>query len=82
MDEYGRKALLFDVYGPLLTKRQQEIYDLVHGEDMSLGEIAENLAISCTRYDKKNGQYSFGIRIQIEISGKIHGDISKGKYCS
>ncbi|MEG2658845.1 MAG: sigma factor-like helix-turn-helix DNA-binding protein, partial [Clostridiales bacterium] len=30
----------------LLTKRQQEIYDLVHGEDMSLGEIAENLAIS------------------------------------
>ncbi len=46
MDEYGRKALLFDVYGPLLTQRQQEIYDLVHSEDMSLGEIAENLSIS------------------------------------
>ncbi len=46
MDEYGRKALLFDVYGPLLTQRQQEVYDLVHSEDMSLGEIAENLAVS------------------------------------
>ena len=46
MDDYGRKALLFDVYGPLLTQRQQEVYDLVHSEDMSLGEIAETLSIS------------------------------------
>lgn len=46
MDEFGRKALLFDVYGPLLTQRQQEIYDLVHSEDMSLGEVSENLSIS------------------------------------
>lgn len=46
MDEFGRKALLFDVYGPLLTQRQQEVYDLVHSEDMSLGEIAENLSVS------------------------------------
>ncbi|MDO4542607.1 MAG: YlxM family DNA-binding protein [Bacillota bacterium] len=46
MDEYGRKALLFDVYGPLLTQRQQEIYDLAHSEDLSLGEIAEDLSVS------------------------------------
>ena len=46
MDEFGRKALLFDFYGPLLTPRQQEVYDYSCSEDMILGEIAETLGIS------------------------------------
>ncbi|MEE0776949.1 MAG: YlxM family DNA-binding protein [Bacillota bacterium] len=46
MDDLGRKALLFDFYGPLLTQRQQEVYDYSRSEDMSLGEIAEALGIS------------------------------------
>lgn len=46
MDDFGRKVLLFDFYGPLLTHRQQEVYDYSCGEDMSLGEIAETLGIS------------------------------------
>lgn len=46
MDEIGRKALLFDFYGPLLTAKQREIYDYAVGEDMSLSEIAETTGVS------------------------------------
>lgn len=46
MDEIGRKALLFDFYGPLLTAKQRQIYDYFVGEDMSLGEIAEATGVS------------------------------------
>ena len=46
MDTIARKALLFDFYGPLLTERQQLVYDYAYGEDMSLSEIAELLQIS------------------------------------
>ncbi|MGM9948280.1 YlxM family DNA-binding protein [Floccifex sp.] len=37
---------LFDVYGQLLTKRQQEILQLYCQEDLSLSEISEELHIS------------------------------------
>lgn len=37
---------LLDVYGPLLTKRQQEIMELYYAEDFSYGEISETLHIS------------------------------------
>ncbi|MGI5874878.1 MAG: YlxM family DNA-binding protein [Bacillota bacterium] len=46
MEDIGRKALLFDVYGPLLTEKQRQVYDLAVGEDMSLGEIAEVSGVS------------------------------------
>lgn len=46
MDDIGRKALLFDFYGPLLTEKQREVYDYAVGEDMSLGEIAETMGVS------------------------------------
>lgn len=46
MDDIGRKALLFDFYGPLLTEKQRVIYDYAVGEDMSLGEIAEETGVS------------------------------------
>lgn len=37
---------LFDIYGPLLTTRQQEAFTLRYLEDLSLTEIAETLSIS------------------------------------
>lgn len=37
---------LFDTYGELLTSRQQEILKLSIQEDLSYGEIAEELGIS------------------------------------
>ena len=38
--------LLFDLYGQLLTDRQREIFILYYHDDLSLGEIAENIQIS------------------------------------
>jgi len=46
MDETLRKSLMFDFYGPLLTERQQDIYEMYYAQDMSLGEIGEQLGIS------------------------------------
>ena len=38
--------LLLDIYGPLLTQKQQEALDMYLNEDLSLSEIAENTGIS------------------------------------
>ena len=35
-----------DIYGPLLTARQQDILSLYYGEDLSYTEISEELGIS------------------------------------
>ena len=37
---------LWDVYAPLLTERQQKIGELYFNYDLSLGEIAEQMAVS------------------------------------
>ncbi|MCF7936548.1 MAG: DNA-binding protein [Synergistales bacterium] len=41
-----QNAALFDIYGALLTRRQREAYVLHELEDLSLGEIAEELGVS------------------------------------
>ena len=38
--------LLYDYYGALLTRRQQECFELRYHQDLSLGEIGEELGIS------------------------------------
>jgi len=45
-DPAFRRALLFDIYGPLLTDKQREYFDLHYNEDYSLSEIAEETGIS------------------------------------
>lgn len=39
-------VLLFDYYGALLTQRQQECFELRYNQDLSLGEIGQELGIS------------------------------------
>lgn len=39
-------SLLYDVYGPLLTARQRQVYELHDHEDLSLSEIADDLGVS------------------------------------
>lgn len=46
MNRIFERALLYDFYGDLLTPHQQNIYERAVFEDMSLGEIAEELGIS------------------------------------
>lgn len=40
------KSLLYDYFGPLLSDRQRDCYDLYYNEDLSLSEIAELKGIS------------------------------------
>ena len=42
----NESARLFDFYGPLLTEKQQAIFKLYYYDDLSLGEIAQELNIS------------------------------------
>lgn len=46
MDKIGRLALLYDFYRQLLTEKQQEIISLYYEQNLSLGEIAEDLGVS------------------------------------
>lgn len=46
MEKTLRMSLLYDFYGPLLTERQQDVYQMYFHEDLSLGEIGEQLSVS------------------------------------
>ncbi len=39
-------SILYDYYHTMLTDRQREIFDLYYNQNLSLGEIAEELEIS------------------------------------
>lgn len=40
------RILLYDYYGDLLTDRQKECFELRYDQDLSLGEIGQELGIS------------------------------------
>lgn len=46
MERIVEQGILYDFYGPLLTKHQQEVYEAVVYNDLSLGEIAVEKGIS------------------------------------
>ena len=46
MEERVLISLLLDFYGPLWTDKQRMALQLHHEDDMSLGEIAEELGVS------------------------------------
>ena len=46
MDKNYEHALLYDFYGPLLTKKQRQIYEEVRFGDLSLSEASEQFGIS------------------------------------
>ncbi len=46
MEKIVEQGLLYDFYGELLTAHQKQIYEAVVYQDMSLGEIAQNMQIS------------------------------------
>ena len=46
MERFVERTLLYDFYGELLTRRQQEIYTSVVLEDYSLSEVALDQGVS------------------------------------
>lgn len=46
LDQLNRINLLYDIYAPLLTERQQEVLQLYFSENYSLAEIAHEYNIS------------------------------------
>ncbi len=46
MEKTLRMALLFDIFGELLTDKQKEYFDLYYNENLTLSEIAEYEGIS------------------------------------
>lgn len=46
MDKILEITLLYDFYGELLTDKQKQIFEMYHLNDLSLGEIGEQLKIS------------------------------------
>ncbi len=46
LDKLNRINVLYDIYGSLLTARQQEVLKLYFSDNLSLGEIAADYGIS------------------------------------
>lgn len=46
LDQINRINLLYDIYAPLLTDRQQEVLQLYFSDNYSLGEIAAEYNVS------------------------------------
>mgnify|MGYP002520264092 CR=1 FL=1 len=48
LEHRAQLVMLYDLYGGLLTEKQQEVFDLYYQCDLSLGEIAAEHDISRT----------------------------------
>ncbi len=46
IEDITQISLLYDFYGQLLSKRQKEVMELYHEENLTLAEIAEEFSIS------------------------------------
>ena len=46
MDKNVEIGLLLDIYGEILTDKQQNVLDLYYNENLSLAEIAEEVSIT------------------------------------
>ena len=46
MEKIVEQGLLYDFYGELLTKHQQQIYEAIVYDNLSLGEIAQEEGLS------------------------------------
>ena len=85
-DKIAKVSLMFDFYGQLLTKKQQEVMRLYHEENYSLSEIAEEFSISrqgvhdtLKKAEKSLNDYEekLGLLNKLEATGKAIFEIEE-----
>ena len=83
MEKIVEQGLLYDFYGELLTPHQKQIYEAIVYQDMSLGEIAQNIQISrqgvfdlVRRCDKILGSYEEKLHL-IEKFSKVKNTVQR-----
>lgn len=75
-------TLLFDYYGELLTERQKQVFDLRYNQDLSLGEIAQELNVSRQGvFDNLSRAEQLLLRME-EKTGCLRRDLSCRKALS
>ncbi|AQS59431.1 YlxM family DNA-binding protein [Desulforamulus ferrireducens] len=77
MKEFHRINLLYDFYGSLLTERQQKFIELYYGDDLSLGEIAEQYDVTRQAVHdtlKRAEQTLNNYEEKLGLVGKLSGD--------
>lgn len=72
-------TLLFDYYGELLTQRQRMCFDLRHNQDLSLGEIAEELQVSRQGVHDNLNRAEALLRNMEEKTGCVRRDLEMRK---
>lgn len=72
-------TLLFDYYGELLTQRQRMCFDLRHNQDLSLGEIAEELQVSRQGVHDNLSRAEALLRNMEEKTGCVRRDLKMRK---
>jgi predicted DNA-binding protein YlxM (UPF0122 family) len=88
MDNIIERGRLYDYYGGLLTDHQQQIYEAVVNEDMSLSEIADNHDITrqgvfdlIKRCDKQLARYEEKLKL-IERDATVSAKLDEIKSLS
>ena len=67
MEENIKFSMLYDIYGELLTKKQQDIFEEYYLYNLSLREIAKNKEISYQAVrDRKVKNYLKNMRKKLE----------------
>ena len=65
-------TLLFDYYGDLLTERQRACLDMRYNQDLSLGEIAQELGVSRQGVHDNLSRAEALLRNMEEKTGCVH----------
>ncbi len=68
--------LLYDYYGALLTERQQLCFEMRYHQDLSLGEIGQELGISRQGVHDNISRTEALLRKMEEKTGCVHRDLS------
>ena len=69
-------VLLFDYYGRMLTDKQKEYLDMRYNQDLSLGEIAEELGISRQGVHDNLSRTEAQLRNMEEKTGCVSRDLA------